>query len=192
MLKILQRNCVMFFISLKNHKVCVVSHLQLFTILRITWVDFNLQIEEYIFKNHIHTVKNYYFNLSITMLNIHIRRSTDRVYKPYVFPANMLRDVEETLTSGYHCSGGLRTSYNFIRRPITLNPFRSTNPLPLSLFLPCLYTYICESRRHTRELQVCMYAGYNSHAISCLSLEAAVPATNEANQTIRHLLARAH
>lgn len=63
------------------------------------------------------------------MLNIRIQRSTDRVYKPYVFPANMLRDVEETLTSGYHCSGGLRTSYNFIRRPITLNPFRSTNPL---------------------------------------------------------------
>jgi len=52
-----------------------------------------------------------------------------------------------TLTSGYHCSAGLRTSYNFIRWPITPNPFWSTNPLvsllsslSLSLFLRPLVT----------------------------------------------------
>lgn len=37
-----------------------------------------------------------------------------------------------------HCSGGLRTSYNFIRRPITPNPFRSTDSLCSLLPSVCL------------------------------------------------------
>lgn len=54
-------------------------------------------------------------------------------------------------TSGYHCSGGLLTSYNFIRRPITPNPFRSTNPPSRFLLLRLFsFLYSCITRESRR------------------------------------------
>lgn len=81
--------------------------------------------------------------------------------------------------------GSLRTSCNFIRRPITPNPFRSTNPLSLALLTSLSRLFV-----HHPWITSCVRGHNRTRFPTFLSMGAAVPVTNEANQTIRHIHSR--